>query len=70
MEKTRAFLARLGLPVGDVYDLPSSLRRFPDGAHFRIGIHSVEGPRALAAVLDPAEKERVTITRVSEAAAS
>lgn len=66
MEKTRTFLAHLGLPVSDAYDLPSSPRRFPDGAHYRIEIPSVEGPRALASVLDQAEKERVTITRISQ----
>ncbi|NJO67740.1 MAG: hypothetical protein HC826_02095 [Rhodospirillales bacterium] len=51
MEQTRAFLSQLGLPTGDAYDLPSSPHTFPDGAHYRIEIPSVEGPRALVAVL-------------------
>ncbi len=52
--------------MGDAYDLPSSPRRFPDGAHYRIEIPGVEGPRALASVLDQAEKEGVTIIRISQ----
>ena len=66
MDKTRAFLTQLGLPASDAYDLPSSPLRFGDGAHYRIEIPSVEGPHALAAVLEQAGKERVTITRVSQ----
>ena len=33
-DKTREFLVELGLPAGDAYDLPTSDKRFPDGAHF------------------------------------
>ena len=33
-----------------------SPHRFPDGAHFRIEIPSVEGPEALGAVIDAADK--------------
>lgn len=44
---------------------PSGLR-FPDGAHFRIEIPSIEGPAALAAVLDEAASRGVTVNRVSQ----
>ncbi len=66
MDATRAFLERLGLPRGDLHDLPSSGKRFPDGAQYRVEIPSVEGPRALAAVLEEAEARRVRIHRVSQ----
>lgn len=66
MQETRAFLNRLGLPIGDAYDLPASPLRFPDGAQYRVEIPSVEGPRALAAVLDEAEKQKALIHRVSQ----
>lgn len=66
MQTTRGFLGQLGLPTGDAYHLPDSPRRFPDGAQYRIEIPSVEGPRALAAVLDEAEKEKVILQRVSQ----
>jgi len=47
-------------------DVAASPQRFPDGAHFRIEIPSVEGPAALAAVLDEAAKRGVTVNRVSQ----
>ena len=40
--------------------------RFPDGAHFRIEIPSVEGPGVLRAVLDQAKAEGITVNRVSQ----
>ena len=66
MEKTREFLRRNNYPPGELYDLPTSPKRFPDGAQYRIEIPSTEGPRALAAVLDEAERLGVTIHRVSQ----
>jgi hypothetical protein len=59
-------LAGLGLPSGDRYDLPTSEKRFPDGAHYRIEIPSVEGPEALAAILDEAKQRGVPIQRISQ----
>jgi hypothetical protein len=44
----------------------ASAARFPDGAHFRIEIPSVEGPRVLAAVVDAGRERNVTVNRVSQ----
>ncbi len=44
----------------------ASPQRFPDGAHFRIEIPSVEGPRVLEAVLHASERHGVTVNRVSQ----
>jgi hypothetical protein len=66
METTRAFLRRLGLPPGDAHDLPSSAKRFPDGAQYRVEIPSVEGPAALVALLEEADRLRVVVHRVSQ----
>lgn len=66
MDRTRAFLRSLGLPGGDPGELPTSTKRFPDGAKYRVEIPSVEGPEALAAVYDEADKRGVTIQRVSQ----
>jgi Peptidase family U32 len=41
-------------------------KTFPDGAHMRIEIPSVEGPGVLAAILDEASKRGVLINRVSQ----
>ena len=44
----------------------ASARRFPDGAHFRIEIPSVEGPAVLRAVVEEAAARGVTVNRVSQ----
>jgi hypothetical protein len=56
----------MGLPSGDLHDLPTSDKRFPDGAHYRFEIPSTEGPRCLDAVLEEAERLGVTVHRVSQ----
>ncbi|MCY3978754.1 MAG: U32 family peptidase [Chloroflexi bacterium] len=66
MRKTGDFLERMGFARGELYNLPTSPKRFPDGAQYRIEIPSTEGPRALAAVLEAADKYGVTIHRVSQ----
>lgn len=45
---------------------PASPHRFPDGAHFRIEIPSIEGPAALLAVVDEAGRRGTTVNRVSQ----
>jgi hypothetical protein len=66
MEATRRFLAQLGLPTGDAHELPSSTKRFPDGAQYRIEIPSTEGPAALAAIIEESRRLGVTIHRISQ----
>ena len=61
-----ALLARLGLPASDAHALPPSSGRFPDGAHFRVEIPSVEGPRVLETVLREAKRYEVPVSRVSQ----
>jgi hypothetical protein len=59
-----SILVTSGLPAELV--APASSSRFPDGAHFRIEIPSVEGPGVLRAVLDEANQRGVTVNRVSQ----
>ncbi len=66
MERTRRFLEGLGLPSRDAHELPTSAKRFPDGAQYRVEIPSVEGPRAFQAVLETAEHYGVTVQRISQ----
>jgi hypothetical protein len=66
MGETRAFLASIGLPPGDLHELPDSQLRFPDGAQYRIEIPSVEGPACLEAVLEDAARLDVPVHRVSQ----
>src|SRR5438874_416280 len=62
----RDALAGMGLPRGDLHDLPTSAKRFPDGAQYRIEIPSTEGPRCLEAVLKEAGRLDVAVHRVSQ----
>ncbi|TNC26104.1 U32 family peptidase [Amycolatopsis alkalitolerans] len=66
MHRTRDFLRSLGLPGGDLAELPSSTKRFPDGAQYRVEIPSVEGPEALEAVYSEADARGITVDRVSQ----
>lgn len=62
----RDALETMGLPRGDLHELPASTKRFPDGAQYRIEIPSTEGPGALAAVLGEAARLDVAVHRVSQ----
>ena len=66
MQDTHDYLKKLGYLPGDAYDLPTSTKRFPDGAQYRVEIPSTEGPQALQIVLEEAEKQNVLIHRVSQ----
>ena len=66
MKQTRKFVESLGFPSRDSYDLPTSAKRFPDGAQYRFEIPSVEGPRCLQTVIEEAKKHKLTIHRVSQ----
>jgi hypothetical protein len=63
---TRDALRAIGLPPGDLNDLPDSSKRFPDGAQYRVEIPSTEGPRCLDAVLEEAARLGVRVHRVSQ----
>jgi len=62
----RDALEQIGLPSADLYELPTSEKRFPDGAQYRVEIPSTEGPRCLDAVLEEAARLDVPVHRVSQ----
>src|SRR4030065_2331350 len=65
-EETRDYVKKLGLPAGDLFDMPSSAVRFPDGAAFRIEVPTVNSAEAVAALPDTATQNGITINRVTE----
>jgi hypothetical protein len=65
-DKTRQFLVKLGMPAGDAFDLPTSDKRFADGAHFRVEIPTINTAVACKALLEEADKLGVTINRIDE----
>jgi len=58
------FMEEMGVPGRDAYDLPSSPKRFADGACYRNEISSIERPSTMRAMLDEARKYKVKIHRV------
>jgi hypothetical protein len=66
MARTRQFLKQMGLPSGDLHELPDSTQRFPDGGQWRVEIPSVEGPNALRTVFATADELGVPVHRVSQ----
>jgi hypothetical protein len=65
-EATREYLKKIGMPTGDLYDMPTSTARFPDGGAYRIEVPTVNSAEAVAALLDTATKNDITINRVTE----
>jgi Peptidase family U32 len=66
MRESRELLEQLGHPSSDFKELPTSTKRFPDGAQYRVEIPSVEGPVALKATLEEIDRLGLNIHRVSQ----
>jgi hypothetical protein len=65
-EATRSYLEKLGLPGSDLWDLPTSGATFPDGAHFRIEVPTINTAEAAAALVKRAEELGIQINRITE----
>ncbi|MEM0057904.1 MAG: peptidase [Candidatus Bathyarchaeia archaeon] len=65
-KETRAYLRKKGLPDRDLYELPESKLRFPDGAQYRLEVPTVNTAEAMRALLETAEKYGVVINRIDE----
>jgi hypothetical protein len=63
LEQIRDFMEKQGIPGRDAYDLPSSKKAFPDGAHYRMEIAGVERASTMEAMIHEAHKRGVTIHR-------
>jgi hypothetical protein len=66
IEQTRVALEKLGYPRGDLHQLPTSMKAFTDGAHYRVEIPSVEGPAVFNAIIEEMKKYNIPIHRVSQ----
>lgn len=66
MIETRRFLESIGMPAGDAYDLPTSDKRFPDGAQYRFEVPGIQGPSAMKALLEQTVEYGIPIHRVTQ----
>ncbi|HHW07212.1 MAG TPA: hypothetical protein GXX34_06750 [Clostridia bacterium] len=64
LDDVSKFLSQIGIPGRDAYDLPSSTKRFPDGAHYRMEISGIEGPKVLEALIKEKNKYGVPVHRL------
>lgn len=66
MDITRDFLRSIHMPGGDVYDLPTSDKRFADGAQYRFEVPGIQGPKVMKALLEALDEYGITIHRVTQ----
>ena len=66
MKETRDFLKYIGLPVGDLYTLPTSEKRFPDGGQYRFEVPGIQGPGSMKALLEQLDEYGIQIHRVTQ----
>ncbi len=64
LDEVTKLMERHGIPGRDAHDLPTSEKRFPDGAWYRMEISGVERPQVLEAVISEMEKRKVPVHRV------
>ena len=66
MKRTKEFLRSIGLPDGDNYAMPTSPKRFADGAQYRFEVPGIQGPGPMKSLLEALDKHGVTIHRVTQ----
>lgn len=66
MEETKAFLKKLGMPEGDAYSLPTSVKRFNDGGQYRFEVPGIQGPSSMRTLLEELDRYEITIHRVTQ----
>lgn len=66
MKDVREFLKTHGLPGGDLYDLPTSEKRFEDGGQYRFEVPGIQGPAAMKALLEALDNYGIEIHRVTQ----
>ena len=64
MEKIWKSMEKHGIPGRDIYELPTSEKKFPDKCHYRIEISGVERPSTLEALIDEMDKRDVPVHRL------
>lgn len=66
MKEIRDFLQSIGQPTGDLYDLPTSSKRFSDGAQYRFEVPGIQGPGPMKTLLEELDKYNIAIHRVTQ----
>jgi len=64
MDEVSRWMEQAGLPGRDAYNLPASTVRFNDGAHYRMELTGLEGPKVLEALIDEKNRRNVPVHRL------
>jgi hypothetical protein len=64
LKDIQRIMEKHGVPGRDLYNLPSSEKRFPDKCHYRIEVSGIERPSTLEAVVDEMDKRKVPVHRL------
>ena len=64
MEEVAKLMEKAGVIGRDMYDLPTSKKRFPDGGWYRMEISGIERVSVLTALIDEMKKRKITIHRI------
>ena len=54
------------MPTGDLYSLPTSEKRFPDGGQYRFEVPGIQGPAPMKALLEQLDNYEIAIHRVTQ----
>lgn len=65
MDDTREFLQSLGMPGSNLADLPSSEKRFPDGAEYRFELPGIQNPDAMKGGVEEAARRGIQLHRIT-----
>ena len=63
INEIQRFMEEMGIPGRDVYDIPDSAKRFPDGTHCRTEIAGVERFSTMKAMIDEMKKRNFVVHR-------
>lgn len=66
MKETKRFLDSIGLPQGDLYNLPTSEKRFSDGGQYRFEVPGIQGPKVMSALLEEMDKYGIWLHRITQ----
>lgn len=66
MEQTRNFLESIDQPRGDLYNLPTSEKRFFDNGQYRFEVPGIQGPKVMKALLEAIEDYGLYLHRVTQ----
>lgn len=66
MRQVETVMKNLGIPIKEAYELATSTKRFPDGAHYRIEVPGIQSPGAAEAVFKISEKYNLIVNRITE----